>query len=122
MRESEGDPSVVSLRDVKRVLVLLEWFIVKILPKGESSGASAAAAAGTSRGGARVAGPGAEEQGKGQQKVSVLGRATILALAHVYCYRLPTAQLRHSYWCIISAVVKAEGGWMDGWVDGWMGG
>lgn len=103
MRESEGDPSVVSLRDVKRTLILLDWFLMKILPAAASSGNASA-----------VAGSGRRERGGdggGDAKISPLGRAAVLALAHVYCYRLPTAQTRHSYWCMISAVVKAEGGY-----------
>ena len=44
-----------------------------------------------------------------QNIISPICRATILALAQVYCYRLPSAGSRRSFWMMISSVVKGEG-------------
>lgn len=77
IRNREGDPSVVSLRDVQRTIDLLNWFRKKFSSKAG--------------------------------KISPLCRATVLAIAHVYSYRLPTASSRYSFWTQISAVVKSFG-------------
>jgi hypothetical protein len=58
---------------------------------------------------------GSEKQERGsesekKQVVAPLCRATVLALAQVYCYRLPSVSSRRSYWMMISDVVSAEGG------------
>ena len=80
LREREGDPSVVSLRDVGRCIDLLNWFFFHV---GGSGG--------------------------GKSKVSALCRCTVLAIAHVYAYRLPTTNDRYSFWLKISAIVKSYG-------------
>ena len=80
VREYEGDPSVVSLRDVKRCIDLLNWFYKYV--RGPS---------GT------------------KQKISSLCRCTVLALAHVYAYRLPTSQNRYSFWLHVSSFIKGYG-------------
>jgi hypothetical protein len=67
IRSVEGDPSVVSLRDVKRVLVLFQWFYDQ-LPEETSS------------------------------QVTPLARAITLAVAHVYCYRISSSDLREEFW------------------------
>jgi hypothetical protein len=73
VRKVEGDPSVVSLRDVKRTLVLIRWFNDE-LPSEHLEG----------------------------QKVGNIARATILAIAHVYCYRLSSSMLREGLWELLT--------------------
>jgi hypothetical protein len=75
VRLYEGDPSVVSLRDVKRVLVLFRWFF-KELPEQTTS------------------------------QVIPLARAITLALAHVYCYRIPSSTVREDLWDNVSAEIR----------------
>jgi hypothetical protein len=75
IRSVEGDPSVVSLRDVKRVLVLFQWFYDQ-LPEETSS------------------------------QVTPLARAITLAVAHVYCYRISSSDLREEFWNSISAEIR----------------
>jgi hypothetical protein len=79
IREFEGDPSVVSLRDVQRCIKLLNWFSSKF---------------GTNKVG---------------QKISSLCRALVLAIAHVYGYRLPTTSARYSFWIKISSIANSFG-------------
>lgn len=130
VREKEGDPSVVSLRDVKRVLVLTKWFeetLTEASFGGEGLPAEAASSRGSgppSRGGAKggvaasaaVAAAAAVASrtsiltvidGTGKVKtfeVPSLCRAVVLAMAHVYCYRLHKAQNRAEYWATIARV------------------
>jgi hypothetical protein len=75
VRFYEGDPSVVSLRDVKRVLVLLRWFY-KELPEQTSS------------------------------QIAPLPRAVVLALAHVYCYRISSSVMREEFWDSIASEIR----------------
>lgn len=83
IREFEGDPSVVSLRDVKRCIELIKWFYLKVGvgKKGENKSA-------------------------GKVVISALGRSTILAIAIVYGYRLPSATSRNSFFVQLSSIVK----------------
>ena len=83
LREFEGDPSVVSLRDVQRCIDLLNWFYVKI-------------------------GVGKARENKGG-KISPLCRSAVLAIAHVYGYRLPSLESRTSYYSILTSLIKRWG-------------
>ena len=85
LREFEGDPSVVSLRDVQRCLDLLNWFYVKI-------------------------GVGRVRETKGTKVViSPLCRSAVLAIAHVYGYRLPSADARKSFYSMLTSIIKRWG-------------
>jgi E3 ubiquitin-protein ligase RNF213 len=85
LREFEGDPSVVSLRDVQRCLDLLQWFYVKI-------------------------GVGKVREAKGTKVViSPLCRSAVLAIAHVYGYRLPSADARKSFYSMLTSMIKRWG-------------
>jgi E3 ubiquitin-protein ligase RNF213 len=81
VRNFEGDPSVVSLRDVQRCIDLLKWFYLEV-------------------------GVGKKGSGKAAQVISALGRSTMLAIAMVYGYRLPSAQSRNSYFVQMASIVK----------------
>lgn len=78
VREVEGDPSVVSLRDVKRCLSLLRWFHDD-LPDDQL------------------------------QSLSSVSRAAILAMAHVYWYRLSDANDRLRFMTHISVTIQRKG-------------
>jgi hypothetical protein len=85
LRDFEGDPSVVSLRDVKRCIELLDWFYVKI-------------------------GVGKAKEGKGTKLViSPLCRATVLAIALVYGYRLPSVESRTSFFTTLTSMIRRWG-------------
>lgn len=86
VREAEGDPSVVSLRDVKRVLILFLWFHKEWTDKKLQDESSA---------------------------VKLIPRCAILALAHVYCYRLPSIAQRTALWEKLSSIIRAQK-WIDG--------
>ena len=70
VRRIEGDPSVTSLRDVKRVLQLVAWFSQ---PRHD---------------------PWMREGEGDEQRTKVY----VLALAHVYCYRLQSDTMRMLFW------------------------
>jgi hypothetical protein len=76
----EGDSSAVSLRDVKRCLGLLQWF-ARHWPGGA----------------------------KARTHVSLFGRSLVLAVAHVYLYRLSSSQMRGQFWSKVSSIVKGFG-------------
>ena len=80
VRDQEGDPSVVSLRDVKRVLDLVRFFIVAVAP--------------------------ADVERPDKDPKAPLGVPVTLALAHVYFFRLPTAQLRSGLWIVLRASLR----------------
>ncbi|CAK9251645.1 unnamed protein product [Sphagnum jensenii] len=77
VRSIEGDPSVVSLRDVKRTVVLMKWFYTEW----------------------------PDELLTGSQ-VTPVARALVLSLAHAYCYRLSSSGDRSAFWSLISAEVR----------------
>jgi E3 ubiquitin-protein ligase RNF213 len=83
LREYEGDPSVVSLRDVQRCLDLLEWFYVKV-------------GVGKARETSKVV-------------ISPLCRSAVLAIALVYGYRLPSADSRKSFFSTLTSMIKRWG-------------
>jgi hypothetical protein len=83
LREYEGDPSVVSLRDVQRCLDLLEWFYVKV-------------GVGKAREVTKVV-------------ISPLCRSAVLAIALVYGYRLPSADSRKSFYSTLTSMIKRWG-------------
>lgn len=85
LREYEGDPSVVSLRDVQRCLDLLHWFYVKV-GVGKAREAS----------GAKVV-------------ISPLCRCAVLSIAHVYGYRLPSIASRKSFYTMLTSMIKRWG-------------
>ena len=80
VREKEGDPSVVSLRDVKRVLDLVRFFIVAVAP--------------------------ADVERPDKDPKAPLGVPVALAVAHVYLFRLPTTQLRNGLWIMLRASLR----------------
>lgn len=85
LRECEGDPSVVSLRDVQRCLDLLNWFYVKV-------------------------GVGKAREASGVKVViSPLCRSAVLAIAHVYGYRLPSTEARKSFYTMLTSMIKRWG-------------
>ncbi|CAE7238243.1 RNF213 [Symbiodinium microadriaticum] len=86
VRGFEGDPSVVSLRDVQRCIDLIRWFFLKV-----------------------GVGKKGENKRSGRVVVSALGRSTILSIAIVYGYRLPSASSRNSFFLQISSIVKRWG-------------
>ena len=86
IRGFEGDPSVVSLRDVQRCIDLIRWFFLKV---------------GVGRKG--------ENKRGGNVVISPLGRSTMLSIAMVYGYRLPSAASRNSFFLQISSIVKRWG-------------
>ena len=119
VRNEEGDPSVVSLRDVKRVLVLMKWFEETLTdasfsadgvagmeppnsPVRASSSSSSAAPRAAAKGPVTVGGTSIELMdiaGKNfKYEIPSVCRAAILAMAHVYCYRLYKSQSRDQYW------------------------
>ena len=123
VRNEEGDPSVVSLRDVKRVLVLMKWFEETLTDasfgadglgmeppnsparatSSSSSTAPRAAAKGHAAGASAVATVTTIELTdaagrKFKYEVPSTCRAAVLAMAHVYCYRLYKSQSRDQYW------------------------
>lgn len=68
IRKVEGDPSAASLRDVRRCLRLVLWFLTKVVPH------------------------------KKETKISPLACATTLGLAFAYFYRLSKSNDRGRYW------------------------
>jgi hypothetical protein len=76
VREYEQDSSAVSLRDVKRVLNLIQWFLESFPAKKQNA------------------------------KIEPDVRATVLALAHAYCYRLSASGARQSYWIRLQYRIK----------------
>lgn len=86
VREAEGDPSVVSLRDVKRVLLLFLWFHKEWMDKQLNDEAAI---------------------------LKLVPRCIILALAHVYCYRLPTEVQRLALWDKLSELLRNQR-WIKG--------
>lgn len=76
VRATEGDTSVVSLRDVKRTLALWIWFYNEL-----------------------------PDEGLHGAHVSATARSLVLAIAHVYCYRLPSADSRQAFWTEIASAV-----------------
>lgn len=82
IREVEGDPSVVSLRDVQRCIGLINWFHKMIT---------------------------SAKRPPPNPKASPLCRSTILAIAHVYAYRQASNISRQSLWSKLGSVVKASG-------------
>ena len=84
VREVEGDESAVSLRDVRRALRLLKWFMANMVQPTYHP-------------------PFAAKPGKGREgaaplpPASPLAQAIALSLAHVYMYRLShSKQINHS--------------------------
>lgn len=80
----EGDESAVSLRDVKRCLGLIVWF-ASYWPGGP----------------------------KARTHISLFGRSLVLAVAHVYLYRLSSAQMRNQFWAKVAAIAKNFGRGVD---------
>lgn len=76
----EQDSSAVSLRDVVRCLSLITWFAT-YWPGGP----------------------------KARTHISLFGRSLVLAISHVYLYRLSSNQLRAQFWSKISAISKDFG-------------
>ena len=94
LRDAEGDLAVVSLRDVKRVLDLIRFFVHALSPRDADAS---------------------------QIKWAVRGYKTslclpiTLALAHVYFFRLPSSNLRIGLWnCLRSTLrILTDGGDTD---------
>jgi hypothetical protein len=111
VRKDEGDPSVVSLRDVKRVLVLLQWFH-EVLPETKppalklvhsiSGGSTASKLPGAKPTSTTTTNQNTNVGGTGLAQATPLSRAAILAMAHVYCYRLYDTQSREGFWLALS--------------------
>ncbi|CAM9234897.1 unnamed protein product, partial [Ectocarpus fasciculatus] len=80
----EGDSSAVSLRDVKRCLGLISWF-AKYWPGGP----------------------------RARTHISLFGRSLVLAVAHVYLYRLSSVQMRAQFWSKVAAITKDFGRKVD---------
>ena len=99
-RTAVGDASAVSLRDVKRCLRLLNWFLAlppRTFAKPDEEQASSAKAVGD---GALPEPPTKPRTHDGPKAAAkrTLAVATTLALAHVYYYRHGKAEHRASFW------------------------
>lgn len=77
IRKVERDPSSASLRDVKRCLDLIVWFLSKVTRRKPATSTRKAPKAGA---------------------LSTLAMATVLGLAFVYYYRLSKVESREGYW------------------------
>ena len=101
VRNVEGDASVVSLRDVKRCLTLFRWFYYE-LPDiydaalenyKRSSGRSSEQSSSTS-------------SYSWESDVNRVSYAFVLAVAHIYYYRLSTLSERSGLWAAVSDALE----------------
>jgi len=77
-RAQESDASAVSLRDVRRVCLLLDFFTSHLVPRERAEKA----------------------------KVTPLAAAMVLSLAFVYLYRIPSSAARGRYWEAMRGAIK----------------
>ena len=97
-REAVGDPSAVSLRDVKRCLCLLKWF-QSLPPRAFTTDKDATKAA------KKAAKPALESDDLDPARLAAkrpLALAATLAIAHVYWYRHGKASDRAQFWDTLS--------------------
>jgi MoxR-like ATPase len=83
VRTVEGDPSVVSLRDIKRAVDLMRWFAKALQP----------------------AGPSAKKVDMSSMRALI--SPVILGIAHVYFFRLNADELRDSFWGKLRGEIKS---------------
>jgi hypothetical protein len=117
-RQTVGDPSAVSLRDVKRCLRLLKWFIT-LPPRAFAADRSTKAGSPTAT----------NDKRRTVSSKRPLAVSATLALAHVYWYRHGKATDRyqfwdHMYWTLSSEMGRAVNSTcfaslIDANVDGW---
>ena len=104
VRDREGDRSACSLRDVKRTLHLMTWFMDVM---GQRPGKK-------SKGGRSPQAPPEPQEGRSsrqenmQRSMAPLMTACVMSLAHVYFYRLSEAYNRASYWKTLRECITEE--------------
>ena len=116
VRTVEGDRSSCSLRDVKRTMHLVAWFLEVAMKKhtDKHTGKEPAAGEGQGGGGAskeeqqasKAAQDGTRRHKDRMKSMAPLVTAVVLSLAHVYFYRLSTSTARHAYWATLREVVR----------------
>ena len=97
VRKVEGDESAVSLRDVRRALRLLKWFMAHLVQPTYRP-------------------PFARKQKNSEEveplpPASPLAQAIALSLAHVYMYRLSNAEKRRGLWQKLKYSVYYDATW-----------
>ena len=123
VREAEGDSSAVSLRDVKRCVDLVRFFIFATNPRGAGGRASGSSSSGGGSGGGGGkkgndsggggGGGGGVVGGKSAREIvneAPLASPLVLALAHIYLFRLSEASLRQGLWQQLRAALQTVRG------------
>ena len=120
VRQCEGDSSAVSLRDVKRCVDLVRFFIfvgannLKANDRGDSKFQRTNKTASNGNQSTVTSG----KRSKATSEVvseSPLSSPLVLALAHIYLFRLPLPHLRQGLWaCLRQALAEVRGAYSVG--------